>query len=46
MVLLKLSQQLRLFQFVVNKNNGIEGLTLEQVKQIFTGEVTNWEDLQ
>ena len=31
---------------VVNKNNGIEGLTLEQVKQIFTGEVTNWEDLQ
>ncbi|HJB23351.1 MAG TPA: substrate-binding domain-containing protein [Candidatus Jeotgalibaca pullicola] len=31
---------------VVNKGNGIEGLTLEQVKQIFTGEITEWEDVQ
>lgn len=30
---------------VVNKNNANEDLTLEQIRQIFTGEVRNWEDL-
>lgn len=31
---------------IVNKSNGINGLTMEQVRQIFTGEVTKWEDLK
>lgn len=30
---------------VVNNNNPLEGLTLEQVRQIFTGEVTTWDDV-
>jgi len=31
---------------VVNKANTLAGLTLEQVKAIFTGETTEWEDVQ
>lgn len=31
---------------VVNNNNDIESLTLEQVRQIFTGEITDWADVQ
>lgn len=31
---------------VVNKENTLAGLTLEQVKAIFTGETTEWEDVQ
>lgn len=31
---------------VVNKANGIESLTLEQVKEIYTGEITSWEEIK
>lgn len=31
---------------IVNKDNALEDITSDQVKQIYTGEVTNWEDLQ
>ena len=30
---------------VVNPANGVEDLTVEQIAQIFTGEVTNWSEL-
>ena len=30
---------------VVNPANGVEDLTVEQIAQIFTGEITNWKDL-
>lgn len=31
---------------IVNNENGIEELTSEQVKAIYTGEITTWEELQ
>lgn len=31
---------------IVNKGNALEDITSDQVKQIYIGEVTNWEDLQ
>lgn len=31
---------------VVNNSNSVEDLTMEQVRQIFTGEITTWEDVQ
>lgn len=31
---------------IVNKENALEDITSDQVKQIYTGEVTDWEDLQ
>ena len=31
---------------ITNKANTIESLTLDQVRQIFTGEVTEWEEVQ
>lgn len=30
---------------VVNKNNGVENLTLKQLKDIYTGVTTNWKEL-
>lgn len=30
---------------IVNNNNGLEGLTKDQVMQIYTGEVTDWSEL-
>lgn len=30
---------------ITNKNNKIESLTLQQVKDIFTGKITNWKDV-
>ena len=30
---------------IVNKNNDIEDITSEQVKNIFLGEVTDWSEL-
>lgn len=30
---------------IVNTENSIEDLTMEQVKQIFTGEVTTWDEI-
>jgi phosphate transport system substrate-binding protein len=30
---------------IVNKNNAINGLTLEQVKGIFSGNITNWKEV-
>ncbi len=33
------------FVIVVNKSNPIKGLTADQVKRIFLGEITNWKDV-
>ena len=30
---------------VINPANGVEDLTVEQIAQIFTGEITNWSEL-
>ena len=30
---------------IVNKNNTYEGLTMEQIKSIYTGEITVWSDI-
>ncbi len=30
---------------VVNPDNGVEDLSVEQIAQIFTGEITNWKEL-
>ena len=31
---------------IVNPSNGMENLTSDQVKGIFTGEITDWADVQ
>ena len=30
---------------IVNKENTIEDLTLDQIRQIYVGEVTSWDEL-
>ena len=30
---------------IVNPENGVEDLSLEQIKQIYTGEITNWSEV-
>lgn len=33
------------FVFFVNKNNPVDNLTLDQVKMIYSGEITNWNQI-
>ena len=33
------------FVFIVNKNNPINDLSIDQIKQIYTGKINNWKDL-
>ena len=31
---------------IVNKDNGVEDLSMDQIMKIFTGEITNWADVK
>lgn len=31
---------------IVNKDNGAEDLSMDQIMKIFTGEITNWADVK
>ena len=33
------------FVFLVNKNNPVDNLSMQQLKDIFTGKITNWKDV-
>ena len=33
------------FVFLVNSNNPVDGLSMQQLKDIFTGKITNWKDV-
>ena len=33
------------FVFVVNKNNKVDSLTVEQIQKIYSGEITNWNEV-
>lgn len=33
------------FVFFVNKKNNIDGLTLQQIKDIYAGKITNWKEI-
>ena len=33
------------FVFVVNENNPLDSITIDQVRRIYTGELTNWREL-
>ena len=33
------------FVFITHKDNPVESLTVEQIKKIYTGEITNWKDV-
>ena len=34
------------FVFIVNSNNPIKSLTIEQIQDIYTGKVTNWNEVE
>ncbi|MCW2904952.1 MAG: phosphate binding protein [Streptosporangiaceae bacterium] len=36
---------LLLFTLVINKEAGVQDLSLEQIRQLYTGKITNWKDL-
>lgn len=36
---------LEAFVFFVNKNNPVDGLTADQIRKIYRGEITNWKDV-
>ena len=31
---------------IVNNQNGLDNITMDQIKGIFTGEITSWGDVQ
>ena len=33
------------FVFIVNKDNPVNSLTIEQIQKIYTGEITNWNQV-
>ena len=33
------------FIFVVNKNNPVKSMTVEQIQKIYTGEISNWQQV-
>lgn len=33
------------FVFLINKNNPVESLTLDQIRDIYTGKITNWKEV-
>ena len=33
------------FVFIVNKKNKVDGLTMDQLKDIYSGKITNWKDV-
>lgn len=33
------------FVFITHKDNSVENLTVEQIKKIYTGEITNWKEV-
>jgi len=43
--LIETSIALDAFVFVVNKNNPVKSLTVEQIRKIYTGEITNWQQV-
>ena len=43
--LIETSIALDAFIFVVNKNNPVRSLTVDQIQRIYTGEITNWQQV-
>ena len=43
--LIETSIALDAFVFIVNKDNPVKSLTVEQVRKIYTGEITNWQQV-